>query len=39
MRLGLTAGYRFTSGVDKHGYDESDVNGVVVGGQLQFGAF
>jgi hypothetical protein len=39
MRLGVTAGYRFTSGVDKHGYDESDVNGVVVGGQLQFGAF
>lgn len=39
MRLGVTAGYRFTSGVDKHGYDEGDVNGVVVGGQLQFGAF
>jgi hypothetical protein len=39
MRLGVTAGYRFTSGVDDYGYDEGDVNGVVVGGQLQFGAF
>jgi hypothetical protein len=39
MRLGLTAGYRFSAGVDKHGYDEGDVNGVVVGGQVQFGSF
>lgn len=39
MRLGVTAGYRLTSGVDRHGYDESDVNGVVLGGQVQFGKF
>jgi len=39
MRLGVTAGYRFTSSVDDYGYDEGDVNGVVIGGQLQFGAF
>jgi hypothetical protein len=39
LRLGLTAGYRFTSGVDHHGYDESDVDGFLVGGQLQFGRF
>lgn len=39
MRLGLTAGYRFTRGVSRNGYDESDVNGWVVGGQLQFGRF
>jgi hypothetical protein len=39
MRLGVTAGYRFTSGVDRHGYDEGDVNGVVLGGQVQFGKF
>lgn len=39
MRLGVTAGYRFTSGVARNGYDEGDVNGWVVGGQLQFGSF
>jgi hypothetical protein len=39
LRLGLTAGYRFTRGVDRHGYDESDVNGFLVGGQVQFGRF
>lgn len=39
MRLGVTGGYRFTSGVARNGYDESDVNGWVVGGQLQFGSF
>jgi hypothetical protein len=39
LRLGLTAGYRFTSGVDRHGYEESDVNGLMVGGQVQFGRF
>jgi len=39
MRLGLTAGYRFTSGVASSGYDEGDVNGWVVGGQVQFGSF
>ena len=39
LRLGLTAGYRFTSGIDHYGYDESDVNGFLVGGQVQFGRF
>jgi hypothetical protein len=39
MRLGLTAGYRFTSGVDRNGFDESDINGLVLGGNIQFGRF
>lgn len=39
MRLGVTAGYRFTAGVSRFGYDDSDVRGVVAGGQLQFGRF
>lgn len=39
MRLGITAGYRFTSGVGQLGFSESDVNGFLVGGQLQFGSF
>ena len=39
LRLGLTAGYRFTSGVDRNGYQESDVDGFLVGGQVQFGRF
>jgi hypothetical protein len=39
MRIGVTAGYRFTAGVESFDYDESDVNGVVVGGQVQLGRF
>lgn len=39
MRVGLTAGYRFTSGVNQLGFDQSDVNGVVAGAQIQFGSF
>lgn len=39
MRLGLTAGYRLTSGVDHLGFKESDVNGLMLGGQVQFGSF
>lgn len=39
MRVGLTGGYRLTAGVDKFGFDNSDVNGVVAGAQLQFGHF
>jgi hypothetical protein len=39
LRLGLTAGYRFTAGVDRFGFDEDDVNGLVAGGHLQFGRF
>jgi hypothetical protein len=39
MRLGVTAGYRLTTGVDRMGFEENDVNGLVLGGQLQFGRF
>lgn len=39
MRFGVTAGYRFTSGVNHLGFDESDLDGVVVGGHVQFGSF
>jgi hypothetical protein len=39
LRLGLTAGYRFTRGVARHGYEESDIDGFLVGGQVQFGRF
>jgi hypothetical protein len=39
MRVGLTAGYRFTGGVNRLGFEESDVNGAMVGGQIQFGSF
>lgn len=39
MRIGVMAGYRFTAGVENFGFDESDVNGVVVGGQVQIGRF
>jgi hypothetical protein len=39
MRLGATGGYRFTSGVNRLGFEESDLNGVIVGGHVQFGRF
>lgn len=39
LRLGLTAGYRFTGGVGRFGLDESDLNGVVVGANIQLGWF
>lgn len=39
MRFGATAGYRFTSGVNHLNFEESDVNGIVVGGHVQFGSF
>lgn len=39
LRLGVTAGYRFTRGVDRHGHQESDVDGFLVGGQVQVGRF
>lgn len=39
MRLGATAGYRFTSGVNHLGFEESDVNGLILGGHVQFGSF
>lgn len=37
MRLGLTGGYRFTRGVGRFGLSEGDLNGVVLGGNIQFG--
>jgi hypothetical protein len=37
MRLGVNAGYRVTSGVSRFGLKESDLNGVVLGGHIQFG--
>jgi hypothetical protein len=37
MRLGLTGGYRATSGVSRFGLSERDLNGVVLGGNVQFG--
>jgi hypothetical protein len=37
MRLGLACGYRVTSGVQRLGLSESDLNGPVVGGNVQFG--
>jgi hypothetical protein len=39
MRVGVMAGYRFTAGVESFDFDESDVNGVVLGGQVQLGRF
>jgi hypothetical protein len=39
MRVGITGGYRVTSGVNRLGFDESDLNGFMVGGQIQFGSF
>jgi hypothetical protein len=37
MRAGLQGGYRMTAGVSKLGYTASDVNGLTLGGTLQFG--
>jgi hypothetical protein len=39
LRLGATVGYRFTGGVGRFGLSESDLNGVVAGGNLQLGWF
>jgi hypothetical protein len=39
LRIGATVGYRFTSGVGRFGFTESDVNGVVIGGHVQIGRF
>jgi hypothetical protein len=39
MRVGLTGSYRVTSGVNQLGFKESDVNGAMVGAQIQFGSF
>lgn len=39
MRLGVTGGYRITSGVERFGFEESDLNGLSLGGNVQIGWF
>jgi hypothetical protein len=39
LRLGATLGYRFTGGVGRFGLGESDLNGIVAGGNIQLGWF
>lgn len=39
LRVGAMVGYRFTGGVGRFGLDESDLNGVVAGANLQLGWF
>jgi hypothetical protein len=39
LRLGATGGYRFTGGVGRFGLSESDLNGIVLGGNIQLGWF
>jgi hypothetical protein len=39
LRLGAMVGYRFTGGINRFGLAESDVNGIVAGGNIQFGWF
>ena len=39
LRLGATVGYRLTGGVGRFGLDESDVNGILAGGNNQLGWF
>ena len=39
LRFGATAGYRFTGGVGRFGLSESDLNGIVLGGNIQLGWF
>lgn len=39
MRMSLHASYRFVGGVDAYGFEESDIRGVSLGGNLQFGWF
>jgi len=39
MRIGLTGGYRFVSGVEKNDLSETDVRGAAGGGAVQFGWF
>ncbi|HVY28886.1 MAG TPA: hypothetical protein VHB79_20155 [Polyangiaceae bacterium] len=39
LRLGATLGYRFTGGIGRFGLSESDVNGIVAGGNIQLGWF
>jgi hypothetical protein len=39
MRVGISAGYRLTSGVTRNGFGNADLNGFMLGEQLQFGSF
>lgn len=39
LRVGATFGYRFTGGVGRFGLGESDLNGLVAGGNIQLGWF
>jgi hypothetical protein len=39
LRLGATVGYRFTGGVGRFGLTESDLDGLVAGGNIAFGWF
>ncbi len=39
LRLGATVGYRFTGGISRFGLSESDLNGIVAGGNIQLGWF
>jgi hypothetical protein len=39
LRLGATVGYRFTGGVSRFDLSESDLNGIVAGGNIQIGWF
>lgn len=39
LRLGVTGGYRFTGGVGRFGLGESDLNGALVGANIQVGWF
>ena len=39
LRFGATLGYRFTGGVGRFGLEESDINGIVAGGNIQLGWF
>jgi hypothetical protein len=39
LRVGATLGYRFTGGVGRFGLGESDLNGIVAGGNIQLGWF
>jgi hypothetical protein len=39
LRLGANVGYRFTGGVRRFGLSDSDLNGIVAGGNIQIGWF
>lgn len=39
LRVGLSGGYRFTANVSRFGMSNEDLNGVVIGGSVEFGRF